>query len=106
MLEIPTMVSATWLPFMVTQLDKRHISTQRVVEALIIAAVSAGVTAFVTVKQMETKMDNIHLSISRMETAINGAIVTIERRREVRDQQLDAIKADINRLKVDMEKRR
>lgn len=106
MLEIPAMVSAGWLPFMVTQIDKRHMSTQRVVEALIIAAVSAGVTAFVTVKQMETKMENINASIARMEIAINGAIVTIDRRRELRDAQLDAIKADITKLKVDVEKRR
>ncbi len=106
MLEIPAMVSATWLPFMVTQLDKRHISTQRVVEALIIAAVSAGVTAFVTVKQMETRMDATTQSLARMEAAITNAIITIEKRREIRDAQLDAIKGDINKLKVDMEKRR
>ena len=106
MLEIPTMVSAAWLPFLVTTVDKRHISMQRVIEALIIASVSAGAAAFMTMRQMEVKMEHINTTMARMEAAINGAILTIDRRREVRDQQLDAIKSDINRLKVDMEKRR
>ena len=106
MLEIPAMVSASWLPFLVTVVDKRHLSPQRIIEALIIAAVSAGAAAFMTVKQMETKMEGTNQSMARMEAAINGAILTIERRRELRDAQLDAIKGDINRLKVDVERRR
>lgn len=100
------MVSAAWLPFLVTTVDKRHISMQRVIEALIIASVSAGAAAFMTVRQMEVKMEHIHQSISRMEHSINGAIVTIERRREILESQLDVIKGDINRLKVDMASRK
>ena len=106
MLEIPAMLSASWIPFLVTTIDKRHLSMQRIVEALIIAAVSAGAAAFMTVRQMEVKMEDINHSIARMEAAINGAIGTIELRRELRDMQLDVIKGDINKLKVDLEKRR
>ena len=106
MLEIPTMVSASWIPFLMTGVDKRQMSPQRLAEALIIAAISAGAAGFVTVRQMEVKMEHINYSLARMEGAINGAIIAIEKQRDLRDQQMDQVKADINKLKVDLEKRR
>lgn len=108
MLEIPGVIkmSALAFPFMLATANGSQINRTRIVEALIVAAVTAGATSFITQKQMEVKMDAMAQSVARMELAVNGAIATIERRRELRDQQLDAIKADINKLKVDMEKKR
>ena len=49
MLETPLLGSVmSWFPFVLTAADRRHISIQRVLEALIIAAVTAIATTYIT----------------------------------------------------------
>jgi len=105
MLEIP-MVSASWIPFLATVVDKRELSTQRIVEAMIIAALSAGGASFVTVTKMEARMDNMTASVARMEGTINAALIVIEKQRDLRDAQLDQLKGDIHRLKLELASRK
>ena len=100
------MVSLSWVPFLATTVDRRELSTQRIAEALIIAALSAGGASFVTVTKMEARMDNMTASVTRMEGAINAALITIDKQRDLRDAQLDQLKGDIHRLKLEIASRK
>jgi len=47
------------LPFLVTGVEKRSVSLQRVSEGLIIAAITAGITTYGTVKVIETELGHL-----------------------------------------------
>lgn len=107
MLETPLAASVmTWFPFVLTAADRRHISIQRILEAIVIAAGSAAITTYITVQKMEAKMDTTAREIHEMKQAINSAMGMMERRRDFRDKQYDDLKAEIARIKVEMAKRR
>lgn len=99
---------AASIPFMLAAVSgqPQKINATRVVEAVVIASIIAGGGYFIALPVLTKEVESINKSLARVEAKIAAIEQRIEQRREVRDQQYESVKSDINRIKVDIERRR
>lgn len=91
-------VISSALPFMVVSAAPQTVNRTRVVEALVIAAVSGALIAaagmYVALPVLTEKLDGIRRDVARLEQ-------TVRDNRSERERDLEKIKIDISQIKVD-----
>lgn len=72
------------LPFFLATSEKSHINSTRLIEAILIAGITAGVTIYGTTRALESKVDEALKSITqRMDRNENRAIRIDERLQQI-----------------------
>ena len=66
------------LPFMLTVGVKSHLNTPRLIEGLIIAIVTASLPSYITVQQLEYRMEQVEKKVDRVIADIYKPVIPKE----------------------------
>lgn len=112
MIEIDSVKDALkMVPFMLSAgATQPKFSIQRVLEALIIAAITAMATSYLTVQRLEGRQSELQRQfddeVKRRDLEVSSVKSEVKENRVARDQQYENIRTEIQRLALSMERRK
>lgn len=64
--------NSSWIPFTLQAgQEQPKMNIQRIIEALLIAAITGGVAMYATVQVLDTRLENMQRDVQRLEQSVN-----------------------------------